>query len=91
MSFICRRQFRRWLAMLLACSVVASAPALAQQKFAELVGPVTVKPVQETEVLQVPFITWGGDVATFHANGGLTTKPGTDLCRSRSESEAHRR
>jgi ABC-type nitrate/sulfonate/bicarbonate transport system substrate-binding protein len=28
-------------------------------------------------VLEVPFILWGGDVATFHANGGLDTKKGT--------------
>ena len=26
-------------------------------------------------MLEVPFITWGGDVATFLANGGLDTKP----------------
>jgi len=25
----------------------------------------------------IPFITWGGDTATFYANGGLETKPGT--------------
>ena len=33
--------------------------------------------VKPDAVLEVPFILWGGDVATFHANGGLTTKPGT--------------
>src|SRR5690348_4646586 len=33
-------------------------------------GPKTVKEGQEVEV---PFIFWGGDVATFHANGGLET------------------
>jgi ABC-type nitrate/sulfonate/bicarbonate transport system substrate-binding protein/outer membrane protein OmpA-like peptidoglycan-associated protein len=27
--------------------------------------------------LEVPFILWGGDVATFHANGGLKTQKGT--------------
>jgi ABC-type nitrate/sulfonate/bicarbonate transport system substrate-binding protein/outer membrane protein OmpA-like peptidoglycan-associated protein len=27
--------------------------------------------------IEVPFILWGGDVATFHANGGLDTKEGT--------------
>src|SRR5713226_4369299 len=26
-------------------------------------------------ILEVPFIFWGGDVATFHANGGLETTP----------------
>jgi ABC-type nitrate/sulfonate/bicarbonate transport system substrate-binding protein len=28
-------------------------------------------------VLEVPYILWGGDVATFYANGGLDTKPGS--------------
>ena len=27
--------------------------------------------------MEVPFILWGGDVATFLANGGLETRPGT--------------
>jgi len=57
--------------------------ATAQQKFSELVGPVTVKPVAKSDVLSVPFITWGGDVATFHANGGLTTKPGSIFAKEK--------
>lgn len=48
--------------------------AMAQTSFKGLVGDTQVAPVQEG-VTQVPFITWGGDVATFHANGGLETKP----------------
>lgn len=43
------------------------------QTFQELVGPVKVEEVKGTASLQVPFIVWGGDVATFHANGGLKT------------------
>jgi hypothetical protein len=31
----------------------------------------------KTDGIKVPFILWGGDVATFHANGGLKTKPST--------------
>ncbi len=31
----------------------------------------------ETDRLTVPFITWGGDVATFYANGDLKTQPGS--------------
>jgi hypothetical protein len=27
--------------------------------------------------VEVPFILWGGDVATFHANGGPITRGGT--------------
>ncbi len=29
---------------------------------------------EQTGPIDVPFIFWGGDVATFHANGGLETK-----------------
>lgn len=48
-----------------------------EQRFVDLVGSGQVGVVTQTSPLQVPFITWGGDMATFHANGGLTTKPGT--------------
>lgn len=56
---------------------VSATTAVGQEKFSQLVGQVAVKPVAKSDVLQVPYITWGGDVATFHANGGLTTKPNT--------------
>jgi ABC-type nitrate/sulfonate/bicarbonate transport system substrate-binding protein len=36
-----------------------------------------VKELALGEVLDVPYILWGGDVATFHANGGETTAPGS--------------
>src|SRR5437899_3302554 len=36
-----------------------------------------IPPLKPGEVVEVPFILWGGDVATFHANGGLETRPGT--------------
>jgi ABC-type nitrate/sulfonate/bicarbonate transport system substrate-binding protein len=32
-------------------------------------------PAPAAETLRVPFLFWGGDVATFHANGGLRTTP----------------
>jgi ABC-type nitrate/sulfonate/bicarbonate transport system substrate-binding protein len=38
---------------------------------------VDVKPLQNTEVLKVPFILWGGDIVTFQANGDLKTQPGS--------------
>ncbi len=47
---------------------------LAQQPFSQIVGPVSVKGVQDGATKNIPFITWGGDVATFLANGGLDTK-----------------
>ncbi len=56
---------------------LAPALGLSQELFSKLVGPVDVQPVRSSTPLEVPFITWGGDVATFHANGGLTTRKGT--------------
>ena len=49
----------------------------AEPPFSTLVGNVPVGEVTQTAPLQVPYITWGGDVATFYANGGVTTKPGS--------------
>jgi ABC-type nitrate/sulfonate/bicarbonate transport system substrate-binding protein len=46
---------------------------MAQQNFGTLVGEVRVQDVAITRPWRVPYITWGGDVATFHANGGLKT------------------
>lgn len=51
--------------------------AQAQQTFEQLIGDVKVGDVAATGPTQVPFITWGGDVSTFVANGGLTTTPQT--------------
>ena len=48
-----------------------------EQSFKDLMGPVKIGNVADTKTLSVPFITWGGDMATFYANGGLETKPGT--------------
>ncbi len=61
----------------LIATIFGASVVFAQQKFSELVGPVTAQPVQSTSPLPVPFITWGGDVATFLANGGLTTADGS--------------
>jgi len=48
--------------------------AFGQKRFSDLVGPVKVQPVKQAAQTEVPFITWGGDVATFLANGGTTTQ-----------------
>jgi outer membrane protein OmpA-like peptidoglycan-associated protein/ABC-type nitrate/sulfonate/bicarbonate transport system substrate-binding protein len=45
--------------------------------FKDAVGPVQLGEVSQTVPLQVPFILWGGDVATFQANGGLKTRTGS--------------
>ncbi len=49
----------------------------AQEPFSQLVGQVAVQPVKASKPIEIPYITWGGDVATFHANGGLDTKSGS--------------
>ncbi len=66
------------LAAALALAPAASAQNFKPQNFAELVGDAPVKTVKDGGVLNVPFITWGGDVATFEANGGgLKTAKGS--------------
>lgn len=76
---------KRFNHLLIAISIAVLTPltTAAQQNFAKLIGPVTVAPVAKSDVLQVPYITWGGDVATFHANGGLTTQPGTIFAKEK--------
>lgn len=57
--------------------LLAISPVGAQQKFSQTLGNVSVAPVRASDPVEIPFITWGGDVATFHANGGLTTQSGS--------------
>src|SRR5262249_35663261 len=64
------------LAAVVACWL-AVGTAYSQELFSKLVGDVKVGDVKQGDVIEVPFILWGGDVATFHANGGLETKPDT--------------
>ena len=62
-------------AAVLLCAAALCQVGAAEDAFKTLVGPVAVGKVAGTSPLQTPFITWGGDIATFYANGGLTTKP----------------
>jgi ABC-type nitrate/sulfonate/bicarbonate transport system substrate-binding protein/outer membrane protein OmpA-like peptidoglycan-associated protein len=64
------------LAAVVACWL-AMGTAHSQELFSKLVGDVKTGDVKTGDVIEVPFILWGGDVATFHANGGLETKPDT--------------
>jgi outer membrane protein OmpA-like peptidoglycan-associated protein len=68
---------RTFRALVLATATLALPLTAQETRFLDLVGPGNVGPVTQTAPLQVPIITWGGDMATFHANGGLTTRPGT--------------
>lgn len=62
---------------LIAILLVSIRTANAQEKFSQLVGPVRVENVSKATTIQVPYILWGGDVATFLANGDLKTKSGS--------------
>ena len=67
--------------------LLLAAPAFGQgtNDFAKLVGDATVGPVEDFGAgpVPVPFITWGGDVATFEANGGgLKTAKGSTFDKS---------
>jgi len=57
-------------------SMLAKAPDDAiVSPFSTLVGNVKVGPVNNNGPTVLPYITWGGDVATFLGNGGLNTTP----------------
>lgn len=56
--------------------------AFAQEAFTTLVGNVPIKPVENSKTVTVPYITWGGDAATFLANGGLKTDKGSTYQKS---------
>ena len=68
--------------MAVGLSVAAVTIGHAQQKFSSLTGPLSAQPVKGGSTVSVPFITWGGDAATFLANGGLETKPGSIYAKS---------
>lgn len=61
---------------LVLCAFAASMTH-AQQEFSKLVGGTAIQPVAAGKNVSVPYITWGGDVATFLANGGLQTEAGS--------------
>ncbi|MDD5091842.1 MAG: hypothetical protein PHQ23_13120 [Candidatus Wallbacteria bacterium] len=43
------------------------------ETFSSLIGNSQVAPYVQSGMVRIPYITWGGDVATFYANGGITT------------------
>ena len=65
---------KKSIAASLALGLAAVAAPAQTQLFSDLVGPGSVGSVKAGGALQVPFIIWGGDMATFYANGGLKTK-----------------
>ena len=70
------------LVLCLATALGLGQSALAQELFSKLVGPVQVGavangPKASNKTVEVPYIFWGGDIATFLANGDLKTGQGS--------------
>src|SRR5262249_45994684 len=57
-------------------AIVAFSAASKEESFKDALGPVKVAPVEAGAAISLPYITWGGDIVTFYANGGLKTAPG---------------
>jgi ABC-type nitrate/sulfonate/bicarbonate transport system substrate-binding protein/outer membrane protein OmpA-like peptidoglycan-associated protein len=54
-------------------ALVCIACAALADTFEQQLGETKVGAVDDSGAIQVPYITWGGDVPTFVANGGTTT------------------
>jgi len=67
--------------LVLVLTLFAQATFAQSRLFSDIVGPIKVNEVSNAGPVQTPFIFWGGDVATFHANGGLRTAQGSIFAR----------
>lgn len=68
--------------ILVTLALVTAPKSFAQELFSQLVGPTQVGAVESgpkasSKTVQVPYIFWGGDIATFLANGDLKTQQGS--------------
>ena len=75
-----KNALRKTLAVVAGCGLVlifAFRGHAQEKRFLDLVGGGPVGPAPSQTSIQTPYITWGGDMATFYANGGLTTKAGS--------------
>ena len=70
-----RNHSRPVFVVALSALLLVSASLVAQEPFANLLGPVKTGPVTKGGPIEIPYILWGGDVATFLANGDLKTQP----------------
>src|SRR5262249_44237878 len=61
---------RHRIALGLAAALLLAGTATAEEPFAKRVGDAKAANLSAADVYDVPFLTWGGDVATFLANGG---------------------
>jgi outer membrane protein OmpA-like peptidoglycan-associated protein len=74
------RHVTRWVGLIAA--IASLSRGLAQERaFSDVVGAGAVGNVNAVGPITVPYITWGGDMATFHANGGLNTKANSIFAR----------
>jgi ABC-type nitrate/sulfonate/bicarbonate transport system substrate-binding protein len=65
------KPFRYYRLALLASALLLTCRGVhAEDPFAKKVGDVKVGDVKASDAYDLPFLTWGGDVATFIANGG---------------------
>lgn len=65
------------LSIAFALALTLALPSVAAAPFTKTLGAVSPGQASANGVIQVPYILWGGDVATFHANGGLATAKGS--------------
>jgi ABC-type nitrate/sulfonate/bicarbonate transport system substrate-binding protein/outer membrane protein OmpA-like peptidoglycan-associated protein len=68
--------------ILVSLALMTAPKSFAQELFSQLVGPIQVGSVESgpkasNKTVQVPYIFWGGDIATFLANGDLKTQQGS--------------
>jgi outer membrane protein OmpA-like peptidoglycan-associated protein/ABC-type nitrate/sulfonate/bicarbonate transport system substrate-binding protein len=77
--------------------IIGSNPAVSQKaKYLETPRPLNTiitgspKSVRSAGPTQLPVITWGGDIATIHANGGGTTQKGSIFDEERLSLEIFR-
>lgn len=68
--------------ILVSLALVTAPKSFAQELFSQLVGPIQIGTVESgpkasSKTVQVPYIFWGGDIATFLANGDLKTQQGS--------------
>ena len=60
----------KWHGWILTIALFCSTGVMAADNdFSQLVNGTTPKPLKEKSVYDMPWITWGGDVVLFHANG----------------------
>lgn len=62
---------RAFFSILSLATMLVAGTASGDNDFSKLTGDITAKPVQEKEVYDMPWITWGGDVILFESNGGV--------------------